>query len=121
MIILLQQVLMNLILNGFEAMKDAKNELRVTSKRTDNGQLLISVSDSGIGLPAGEVDPIFEAFFATKMRAPAWDCPSVGGLSNLTEALCGLAPIRNGARHFSSHCPPTWRRIHHRPRNSATV
>ncbi|MGB8988985.1 MAG: PAS domain S-box protein [Candidatus Sulfotelmatobacter sp.] len=64
----LQQVLMNLIVNGIEAMKDAKGELRVTSNRTDDGQLLISVSDSGVGLPGGEVDRIFEAFFTTKAQ-----------------------------------------------------
>jgi PAS domain S-box-containing protein len=64
----LQQVLMNLLLNGVEAMKDAKGELTVTSKRTDDGQLLISVSDSGIGLPSGDVDRIFEAFFTTKAQ-----------------------------------------------------
>jgi PAS domain S-box-containing protein len=64
----LQQVLMNLILNGIEAMKDAKGELNVTSKRSDDGQLLISVSDSGIGLPREEVERIFEAFFTTKAQ-----------------------------------------------------
>ena len=62
----LQQVLMNLILNGIEAMKDTNGELTITSKRTADGQLLVSVSDSGIGLPRGEVDRIFEAFFTTK-------------------------------------------------------
>jgi PAS domain S-box-containing protein len=62
----LQQVLMNLILNGIEAMKDAKGELTIASKRAADGQLLVSVSDSGIGLPAGKVDRIFEAFFTTK-------------------------------------------------------
>ena len=64
----LQQVLMNLLLNGIEAMKDAKGELTVTSKSTGDGQLLISVSDSGVGLPSGEVDRIFEAFFTTKAQ-----------------------------------------------------
>jgi PAS domain S-box-containing protein len=62
----LQQVLMNLMLNGIEAMKGANGELTITSKRTNDGQLLISVSDSGIGLPIGEGDRIFEAFFTTK-------------------------------------------------------
>jgi len=62
----LQQVLMNLLLNGIEAMKGANGELTITSKRTNDGQLLISVSDSGIGLPVGEGDRIFEAFFTTK-------------------------------------------------------
>jgi PAS domain S-box-containing protein len=64
----LQQVLMNLILNGIEAMKDAKGELTITSKRTTDDQLLVSVSDSGIGLPVGEGDRIFEAFFTTKAQ-----------------------------------------------------
>jgi PAS domain S-box-containing protein len=62
----LQQVLMNLLLNGIEAMKDIGGELTVTSKRTEDGQLLISVSDSGIGLPVEESERIFEAFFTTK-------------------------------------------------------
>ena len=62
----LQQVLMNLILNGIEAMKDARGELSVTSKRTDEGQLLVSVRDSGIGLPGGDSERIFDAFFTTK-------------------------------------------------------
>ncbi len=61
----LQQVLMNLMLNGIEAMKGG-GELRVTSKRSENGQLLISVNDSGTGLPGEEPDRIFEAFFTTK-------------------------------------------------------
>jgi PAS domain S-box-containing protein len=62
----LQQVLMNLILNGIEAMQDANGELRITSKETAEGQLLVTVSDSGVGLPAGEVDRLFEAFVTTK-------------------------------------------------------
>jgi PAS domain S-box-containing protein len=62
----LQQVLMNLMLNGIEAMKDKSGELSVTSKRTGDGKLLISVSDSGIGLPNGEPERIFDAFFTTK-------------------------------------------------------
>jgi len=62
----LHQVLMNLVLNAIEAMKDANGELTITSKRTADSQLLVSVSDSGIGLPVGEVDRIFEAFFTTK-------------------------------------------------------
>jgi PAS domain S-box-containing protein len=62
----LQQVLMNLMLNGIEAMKDESGELSVTSKRTENGELLIAVSDSGIGLPGEEPERIFEAFFTTK-------------------------------------------------------
>jgi signal transduction histidine kinase/CheY-like chemotaxis protein len=62
----LQQVLMNLMLNGVEAMQDSGGELRVASKRTEDGQLLISVSDTGIGLSIDEAERIFDAFFTTK-------------------------------------------------------
>jgi signal transduction histidine kinase len=62
----LQQVLMNLMLNGIEAMQDTGGELTVASKRTEDGQLSISVSDTGIGLSVDEAERIFEAFFTTK-------------------------------------------------------
>jgi PAS domain S-box-containing protein len=61
-----QQVLMNLMINGIEAMKDSCGELTVVSDRTEDRQLLISVSDSGVGLPANECERIFDAFFTTK-------------------------------------------------------
>jgi PAS domain S-box-containing protein len=64
----LQQVLMNLIMNSIDAMKDVKGprDLAITSQRGDNGQLLVSVSDTGVGLPLQQTDQIFNAFFTTK-------------------------------------------------------
>jgi PAS domain S-box-containing protein len=62
----LQQVLMNLMLNGIEAMQETGGELTVTSKKTVDGQLLISVVDSGVGITPAQADRIFEAFFTTK-------------------------------------------------------
>jgi signal transduction histidine kinase len=62
----LQQVLMNLMLNGIEAMQDDGGELIVASRSIEHGQLLISVSDSGIGLPPNEPERVFKAFFTTK-------------------------------------------------------
>jgi signal transduction histidine kinase/CheY-like chemotaxis protein len=64
----LQQVLMNLMLNGIEAMQDTCGELSIASRRTEDNQLLISVSDTGIGLSVDEAERIFEAFFTTKPR-----------------------------------------------------
>jgi PAS domain S-box-containing protein len=65
----LQQVLMNLVLNGIEAMRDAPGgELTVTSHRAEDGQLLIAVTDAGEGIPPERADRIFEAFFTTKPR-----------------------------------------------------
>jgi len=62
----LQQVLMNLMLNGIEAMKNTGGVLTVRTGRGENRQVLISVSDNGTGLPAGITDEIFNAFFTTK-------------------------------------------------------
>jgi signal transduction histidine kinase len=62
----LQQVFMNLMLNGIEAMKDTAGELIIKSQLTQDGDVMISVSDTGVGLPAENVDQIFSAFFTTK-------------------------------------------------------
>jgi PAS domain S-box-containing protein len=66
----LQQVLMNLMLNGIEAMQDTNSERQLTIKSlmAEPGQLLISVSDTGVGLPREQADQIFNAFFSTKTQ-----------------------------------------------------
>jgi PAS domain S-box-containing protein len=64
----LQQVLMNLMINSIEAMKDVDGprELSIKSQSTEDEQLMVSVSDIGVGLPAQQADQIFNAFFTTK-------------------------------------------------------
>ncbi len=64
----LQQVLMNLIMNSIDAMKDVDGtrELGIKSQRAENEQVVVTVSDTGIGLPAQQRDQIFKAFFTTK-------------------------------------------------------
>jgi PAS domain S-box-containing protein len=65
----LQQVLMNLILNGIEAMKDGETrELTIESLATANNEVLVSVHDTGIGIPPQQVEQIFDAFFTTKIQ-----------------------------------------------------
>ena len=64
----LQQVFMNLMLNGIDAIKDmsAAGELTVRSEQAESAYLLISVTDTGVGLPQQQVARIFDAFFTTK-------------------------------------------------------
>ena len=64
----LQQVLMNLIVNSIDAMKevDGARELTVKSQRTEKEEVLVSVSDTGVGLPPQQADQMFNAFFTTK-------------------------------------------------------
>jgi PAS domain S-box-containing protein len=64
----LQQVMMNLMMNSIDAMKDADGtrELTIKSQRAENEQVLVSISDTGVGLPPQQADQIFNAFFTTK-------------------------------------------------------
>src|SRR5882762_5367848 len=64
----LQQLLMNLMINGIDAMKDVDGtrELAIKSQRSENEQILVTVSDTGAGLPVQRTDQIFKAFFTTK-------------------------------------------------------
>jgi signal transduction histidine kinase len=66
----LQQVLMNLIMNSIDAMKEVEGtrSLAIKSQRADNEQVMLSVSDSGVGLPPEQADQIFNAFFTTKFE-----------------------------------------------------
>jgi signal transduction histidine kinase len=57
---------MNLMLNAIEAMRDANGNLTITSTPIEDGHLLISVSDTGVGIPTDKVDRIFDTFFTTK-------------------------------------------------------
>ncbi len=63
-----QQVMMNLIMNSIDAMKDVDRarELVIRSRREEDQYLMISVSDSGVGLPSEQANQIFDAFFTTK-------------------------------------------------------
>jgi signal transduction histidine kinase len=72
----LQQVLMNLMLNGIDAMKAAIGGGRVTIKSVVcDAQLLISVSDTGVGLPQEREEEIFHAFFTTKEKGTGMGLP----------------------------------------------
>jgi signal transduction histidine kinase len=72
----LQQVFMNLMLNGIDAMKGMTGEGELTIKSgADDGQVLVSVSDTGVGLPPEQAEQIFKAFFTTKDQGTGMGLP----------------------------------------------
>jgi PAS domain S-box-containing protein len=87
----LQQVLMNLMLNGIEAMKDTGGELTIKTELGQDGQLLISVSDTGVGLPSEKTSQIFQAFFTTKPQG-----------SGMGLAICRSIIESHGGRLWAS-------------------
>jgi PAS domain S-box-containing protein len=62
----LQQVFMNLMLNAIEAMKQNGGELTISSRLNSEGQVIVSISDTGVGLPMESTEKIFDAFHTTK-------------------------------------------------------
>jgi NO-binding membrane sensor protein with MHYT domain len=99
----LQQVMMNLISNSIDAMKDVggTRELAIESRRAENEQLMLSVSDTGVGLPPQQAGQIFDAFFTTKVHGTGM------GLSisrSIVEAHNGrLCALDNPPRGASFH------------------
>jgi C4-dicarboxylate-specific signal transduction histidine kinase len=99
----LQQVMMNLMTNSIDAMKDVNGprELAIKSQRAEHEQVMVSVSDTGVGLPPRQTDQIFHAFFTTK-----WACPSAAPSLNRIAADCGLPTTLRAAQVFTSHYRP---------------
>ena len=82
----LQQVILNLVVNGIDAMKDTPTENRIISIRTSRVENFaeLSVSDRGPGIPEDKLKEVFEPFFTTKAEGWAWGCPSRAPLSRRT-------------------------------------
>jgi signal transduction histidine kinase len=65
----LQQVIMNLVINGIEAMEpvmDRPRELVIRSERDEADQVLVTLEDRGVGIAAENADQLFNPFFTTK-------------------------------------------------------
>ena len=73
----LQQVFLNLMLNGIEAIKDlgTSGELTIKSQQHEGSQLLVSIGDTGVGLQPGEVAKVFDAFYTTKNQGTGMGLP----------------------------------------------
>lgn len=95
----LQQVVLNLVLNGIEAMRGIvgrERVLRVQTTLDESGKVLASVQDSGVGLDAATADRLFEHFFTTKIDGTGL------GLAisrSIIEAHGGRLWASPGARH----------------------
>jgi PAS domain S-box-containing protein len=94
----LQQVLINLAMNGMEAMQpvtDRPRELVIRSRQDEAHQALLTVTDCGVGIPAGNADRLFDAFFTTKSSGIGM------GLS-----ICRSIIEAHGGKLWAAESPP---------------
>jgi len=103
----LQQVLMNLIVNGIDAMKDVDGarELAVKSQRTEKEEVLVSVGDTGVGLPRSRRTRSSTRFLQRSLTEPAWGFASVAPSLNRMAGACGLPTTLRAAQVFISLYP----------------
>jgi PAS domain S-box-containing protein len=109
----LQQVLMNLIINSIDAMKgvDGTRELAIKSERAESEEVVVSVSDSGVGLPAQQADQIFNAFFTTKPDGTGMGLRISRSIIESHGGPCGLPTTLLEAQRFTLLCPAKSRRM----------
>jgi C4-dicarboxylate-specific signal transduction histidine kinase len=99
----LQQVLLNLVMNGCDAMEgcDADRRLLVRTQAGANGKVEVSVADRGAGIPSADLDRIFEPFMTTKSH----------GLG-LGLAICRSIVEAHGGRLWASNNPDRGATLH---------
>lgn len=115
----LQQVILNLIINGIEAISgcgEGPRELLVGSEHHDSNGVLVAVRDSGAGLDSESLDHLFEPFYTTKPDGIGMGWRSAVRSSRPTAGNCGRRRTFPAAPSFSSGCRSTARRRHHRSR-----
>jgi signal transduction histidine kinase len=107
-----QQVLVNLIMNGVDATRDVigPRELVVSSCRRDDEHVLISVSDTGVGLPAEQVNQLFDAFFTTKSQGTGMGLSISRSIIDAHEGQLWAAPNEPRGATFLFTLPfkPRW-------------
>ncbi len=88
----LQQVVLNLVMNGIDAMKsvtDRPRELLIKSQPHELEELLVAVQDSGIGVDQQNMERLFEPFYTTKPEGMGMGRGSAARSSRRMAADCG--------------------------------
>ena len=95
---------MNLMVNAIDAMNETGGELTLRSELDRDGRMMISVSDTGVGLPAEKADQIFNAFFTTKPHGSGMGLAISRSIISRMAGVCGPRRMTGGVRHFVSPC-----------------
>jgi len=104
----LQQVMMNLTTNSIDAMKhvNGPRKLAINSQRAEHEQVMVCVSDTGVGLPPQQRTKSSMPSLLRSLMAPVWVYPSAVRSLNRIAAACGLLTTLRAAQVFTSFYPP---------------
>ena len=94
----LQQVMINLVMNGVEAMQpvtDRPRELAIRSRQDETQQVLVSVTDCGVGISVEDANQLFTPFFTTKSSGMGMGLP-----------ICRSIVEAHGGRLWAARCEP---------------
>lgn len=94
----LKQILLNIVMNGLQAMEQSGGTLRVNSTCTNNHEVNIQISDTGCGIPADALDNIFKPYFTTKKPGEGTGL-GLFVTSKLVESLGGRITVSSEAGH----------------------
>jgi C4-dicarboxylate-specific signal transduction histidine kinase len=103
----LQQVIINLVMNGIETMQsvtDRPRELVIRSCQDETQQVLVSVTDRGVGISAENADRLFNAFFNTKTNGIGIGLSICRSIIEAHGAGCGPQQTYHTVQRFSSPC-----------------
>ena len=101
----LQQILMNLMLNAIEAMKDGGGPLTISAGVNSEGHLIVSISDTGVGLQADSADRIFDPFHTTKPQGTGMGLTITRSIVESYGGKVWFTANQGPRRDFSFHSP----------------
>ena len=107
----IEQVMLNLVRNGLEAMDEAPDrkggrQLRIRTKRHGDDYIQVSVQDRGKGVGENDLEKIFEPFFTTKPEGLGMGLAISRSIIQAPADASGHRRIRTRAAPFISPCPP---------------
>ncbi len=105
----IQHVILNLVRNGLEALSEsgcAAGEVRICSGRADSGDVELAICDNGPGVPAEELERIFDPFFSTKTSGTGLGLPISHTVVRAHGGTLGYRPNRPNGACFYVLLPP---------------
>ena len=108
----LQQVILNLVINGIQAIDETHDELRellIETRQDEDGWVVVAVQDSGPGIKAENVSRLFDPFFTTKSDGTGMGLPICRSIIEAHGGRVWRPVTQRVARSFSAACPPSAR------------